>query len=85
MKHVGLLVLVFFVVLSAVPASAGVIDLAVGVHGGIQTPIDEDGPTGTVLGVKLRILTPVPMVGFEGYYNRIGQEKAEEMWAAMGC
>jgi hypothetical protein len=65
----------------AAPATAGLVDLAVGVSGGIHAPIDEDGPTGTVLGVKLRVLTPVPMIGVEGYYNRIGQEDAEKMWA----
>ncbi len=63
------------------PAHAGLVDLAIGVHGGIHVPIDADGQTGTVLGVKLRVLPPIPMIGFEGYYNRIGQEDAEEMWA----
>jgi hypothetical protein len=81
MKHVGLFLLVSFAVLAAGSAGAGIVDLAVGVHGGIHVPIDEDGPTGTVLGVKLRVLTPIPMIGFEGYYNRIGQEDAADMWA----
>jgi hypothetical protein len=66
---------------SAERADADLVDLAVGVHAGIHAPIDEDGPTGTVLGVRLRVLTPIPVIGIEGYYSRIGQEDAEEMWA----
>jgi hypothetical protein len=83
MKNTALLLFVALLALAAPsgPASAGLIELAVGVHGGVQVPIDEDGPTGTVLGVKLRVLTPIPMLGVEGYYNRVGQEDAEEMWA----
>ena len=83
MRNVGLLLLVPLVILAvhAGPAAAGLVDLAIGVHGGIHVPIDADGQTGTVLGVKLRVLPPIPMIGVEGYYNRIGQEDAEEMWA----
>lgn len=62
-------------------ADAGLVDLALGVHAGISAPIDEEGPTGTVLGVRLRVLPPIPVIGIEGYYSRIGQEDAEEMWA----
>ena len=83
MRRLGVLLL-GAVLLSIVPAEragAGLVDLAVGVYGGIHAPIDEDGPTGTVLGVKLRVLPPIPMIGVEGYYSRIGQEDAEEMWA----
>jgi len=83
MKSTGLPLLMLLVVLAAHagPAEAGLIELAVGVHGGIDMPIDADGPNGTVLGVKLRVLTPLPMIGVEGYYNRIGQGDAEEVWA----
>lgn len=83
MRNRSLLLLGAFAVVIAAfgPAHAGLIDLAIGVHGGIHMPIDADGPTGTVLGVKLRVLPPIPMIGVEGYYNRIGQEDAEEMWA----
>jgi hypothetical protein len=83
MRILSLLSLAVFAALavSAAPAGAGLIDLAVGVHGGMHAPIDADGPTGTVLGVKLRVLPPVPMIGVEAYYNRIGQEDAEKMWA----
>lgn len=83
MKTIGLVVSMSLVVIAACagPAAAGLIELAVGVHGGIHMPIDADGPNGSVIGAKVRVLTPIPMIGFEGYYNRIGQEKAEEVWA----
>jgi hypothetical protein len=81
MRNLSIAALALVIVALASPAVAGIIDLAIGVHGGIHVPFEEDGSTGTVLGVKLRVLPPIPMIGVEGYYNRIGQADAEEMWA----
>ena len=83
MKNVSLLLMVAIALLAAHvgPAEAGLIELAIGVHGGIHMPIEEDGSNGTVIGAKLRVLTPLPMLGAEAYYDRVSQEDAEEMWA----
>lgn len=62
------------------PAAAGIVDFAVGAHGGIHVPIDKGGSVGTVLGVKLRMLPPIPLVAVEASYGRVGQEDAEKMW-----
>jgi hypothetical protein len=83
MRSSGRFLLVALVVLAALagPARAGLIEFAIGVHGGIRMPIDEDGANGTVIGAKLRVLTPLPMIGVEGYYNRIGYEDPGVAWA----
>lgn len=61
-------------------ASGGVVDVAVGVYGGANFPVEGDAGAGTVLGVKLRVLPPIPMVGAEAYYQRVGQDDAEDVW-----
>lgn len=62
------------------PASGGIIDIAVGVYGGGSFPMEDGGEAGTVLGAKLRILPPLPMIGAEVYYQRVGQQSPEDVW-----
>lgn len=51
-------------------ASAGVFDVAVGIYGGAYLPQDGDASSGTVIGAKLRVLPPIPMIGADVYYQR---------------
>ncbi len=62
------------------PASGGIVDFAVGAYGGVNFPIDESGDAGTVYGAKLRVLPPLPMIGAEAYYQRIGRQDPEDVW-----
>ena len=61
-------------------AGAGIFEVAVGVYGGASFPMEGDAGAGTVLGAKLRVLPPIPMVGAEAYYQRMGQEDADDVW-----
>jgi hypothetical protein len=61
-------------------AWGGLVDVAVGVYAGGNVPIDESGDPGTVLGAKLRILPPIPMIGAEAYYQRVGRKDLEDVW-----
>ena len=61
-------------------AGAGIFEVAVGVYGGASFPMEGDAGAGTVLGAKLRVLPPIPMVGAEAYYQRVGQEDADDVW-----
>lgn len=60
--------------LAASPAFAGVVGLAVGAYGGMSLPLEEGATAGTVVGAKLRVLPPVPMVGVEAWYGHFGYE-----------
>jgi hypothetical protein len=62
------------------PASAGIADVAVGIYGGGNWPLEGDAEAGAVFGAKLRVLPPLPMVGAEVYYQRVGQSDAEDVW-----
>ena len=64
----------------AATASGGIVDVAVGVYGGAYIPMEGDGTTGTVLGAKLRVLAPIPMIGVDAYYQRIMQKEAADVW-----
>jgi len=65
-----------------VTASAGIVDFAVGAYGGMNLPIEDDASAGTVLGAKVRVLPPVPIVGFEAWYAHFGYDDPEEVYAA---
>jgi hypothetical protein len=60
--------------LPAVPAGAAPFELAVGVYGGGNIPLEADADAGTVLGAKVRVLTPIPMIGIEAWYSHFGYE-----------
>ena len=64
----------------AATATAGIVDIAVGVYGGAYIPTEGDGSAGTVLGAKLRVLPPIPMLGVDAYYQRIVQKEAADVW-----
>ncbi|MBD3347967.1 MAG: outer membrane beta-barrel protein [Candidatus Eisenbacteria bacterium] len=64
----------------AAPAQAAAVDFVVGLYGGASFPLEGDADTGSVLGAKLRVLTPIPMLAAEAYYQRIGQEDVEDVW-----
>lgn len=55
-------------------ASAGLVDLAIGAYGGMDIPLETDASAGTVVGAKLRVLTPLPLIGVEAWYSRFGYE-----------
>jgi hypothetical protein len=64
----------------ATAASGGIVDVAVGVYGGAYFPTEGDASAGTVLGAKLRVLPPIPMLGVDAYYQRIVQKDAVDVW-----
>jgi hypothetical protein len=64
--------------LLAAPAAAGLVGFAVGAYGGINLPLETDADAGTVIGAKLRILPPIPLVGFEAWYAQFGYENPED-------
>ena len=68
-------------------AAGGLVDIGVGVYGGayscLQTEdrVSEDAQTGgSVVGAKLRVLPPIPMIGADVYYKRILNDDAEDVW-----
>ncbi len=65
------LVLLAFV---ATPALAGLVEFSVGAYGGMNLPLDADASAGTVIGAKVRVVPPIPMVGFEAWYAHFGSE-----------
>ncbi len=83
MRH-HVLALICVLALSAglvTPAVAGVVDFAIGVYGGMNIPTEEDASAGTVIGGKLRVLPPIPMVGFEAWYAHFGYEDPGTVYA----
>ncbi|MFH1865885.1 MAG: hypothetical protein ABIK85_08380 [Candidatus Eisenbacteria bacterium] len=68
-------------VLFAAPAMAGLVDFAVGAYGGMNLPLQDDASPGTVLGGKVRVLPPIPMVGFEVWYAHFTYEDPGEVLA----
>ncbi len=72
------LVLLAFV---ATPALAGLVDFAVGAYGGMNLPLDGDASAGTVIGAKIRVLPPIPLVGFEAWYAHFGYDDPGDMMA----
>jgi hypothetical protein len=77
-----LLAAVAVLITAAQPASAGLIGFAVGAYGGMNTPLDEGGSTGSVVGAKLRVMPPIPLVGIEGWYARFGHDAPGDIIAA---
>lgn len=63
----------------ATPALAGIVDFAVGAYGGMNLPLDGDASAGTVIGAKVRVLPPIPFLGFEAWYARFGSEDPGEL------
>jgi hypothetical protein len=63
------------------PAVAGIVDFAIGVYGGMNIPTEEDASAGTVIGGKLRVLPPIPLVGFEAWYAHFGYEDPGTVYA----
>ncbi len=86
MRFSALAILVVGVLLTAMaaPAAAGIVGLGVGVYGGVNFPLEGGGDAGSVIGAKIRVLPPIPMVGVEAYYSRIGQEDADDVWGDGG-
>ncbi len=72
------LVLLAFV---ATPALAGPVEFAVGAYGGMNLSLEHDASAGTVIGAKVRVVPPIPMVGFEAWYAHFGYENPGEMVA----
>jgi hypothetical protein len=62
-------------------SSAGIVDVAVGVYGGVSFPVEDGASAGTAIGAKVRVLPPIPMIGVEAYYTRIGQGDARDAFA----
>ena len=75
---VAVTVLLFFV---ATPALAGLVDFAVGAYGGMNLPLEADASAGTVIGAKIRVLPPIPFIGFEAWYAHFGYDEPGEVSA----
>lgn len=69
------------VLFAAVPACAGIVDFAVGAYGGMDLALKDDATAGTVLGAKVRVLPPVPIIGFEAWYAHFGYDDPGEVHA----
>lgn len=67
--------------LPTAPAAAGLVGFAVGAYGGMNLPLEDDAESGTVIGAKLRILPPIPLVGFEAWYAQFGYEDPGTVFA----
>jgi hypothetical protein len=63
------------------PALAGLVEIAVGAYGGMNLPLDTDASAGTVIGAKVRVLPPIPFIGFEAWYAHFGFEDPGEVMA----
>jgi hypothetical protein len=68
-------------VLMTAPALAGIVDFAIGAYGGMNLPLEDDASAGTVIGAKLRVLPPIPFVGFEAWYAHFGYEDPGDVTA----
>jgi hypothetical protein len=69
------------VVLFTAPAFAGLVDFAIGAYGGMNMPLTGDSSAGTVLGAKVRVLPPIPLVGFEAWYAHFTYEDPGDVLA----
>ena len=65
--------------LVATPVPAGIVDFAVGAYGGMNLPLENDPSVGTVIGAKVRVLPPIPFIGFEAWYAHFGSEDPGEL------
>jgi hypothetical protein len=63
------------------PAAADLVSFAIGAYGGMNLPLEDDSSSGTVIGAKLRVLPPIPLVGFEAWYAQFGYEDPGEVLA----
>ena len=63
----------------AAPAAAGLFEFAVGVYGGANLPFERDTSAETVIGAKVRVVPPIPFVGFEAWYAHFGYEDPVEV------
>ena len=66
--------------MTAGPSSAGLVDVGIGVYGGLNRPVEDDASSGSMFGAKVRVVPPIPMVGFEGYYTRMNTKDPDEFW-----
>jgi hypothetical protein len=62
-------VAVAVLLLIASQAGAALVDFAIGAYGGAHVPLENDSSAGTVIGAKVRVLPPIPIVGFEAWYS----------------
>jgi hypothetical protein len=65
----------------AVPAQSQLIGFAIGAYGGMNVPLESGADAGTILGAKLRMLPPIPLVGFEAWYAQFGHKDPGEVLA----
>lgn len=79
LEHLGAAFVLFAFL--ALPAYAGVVDFAVGAYGGMDLPLEDGASAGTVLGAKVRVLPPIPMIGFDAWYAHFGYEDPRDVYA----
>ncbi len=58
----------------ATPALAEFVEFALGAYGGVNVPLSSDAGVGSVIGAKVRVVPPIPMIGFEAWYAHFGSE-----------
>ncbi|MBN2566224.1 MAG: hypothetical protein JXB46_10990 [Candidatus Eisenbacteria bacterium] len=66
-------------ILHASVATAALVDLAAGAYGGVNMPLETGASAGTVIGAKVRVLPPIPLVGFEVWYSHFGYEDPSDV------
>jgi hypothetical protein len=59
---------------AATPALAEFVEFALGAYGGVNVPLSSDAGVGSVIGAKVRVVPPIPMIGFEAWYAHFGSE-----------
>ena len=59
---------------------AGLLNIGVGVYGGMSMPIEIDGEMGSIVGARLKVLPAIPLVGIEAYYASINQKSPRDLW-----
>jgi hypothetical protein len=75
----ALALLASLLLVAATPSAAGLVDFAVGAYGGANVQLQGDNSAGSVVGAKVRILPPVPIIGVEAWYSHFTYKNPDEI------
>ncbi len=64
----------------AATTHAGLLNIGVGVYGGMSMPIETDTEMGSIVGARVKMLPAIPLVGFEAYYVSVNQKSPRDLW-----
>ena len=80
MRARTIVLLLLLCMIAAPAAHAGLISLGVGVYGGMSMPVELDANVGSIVGARVKVLTPIPSLGVEAYYASVRNESVEDLW-----